>query len=313
MTNIRNIFYCIIAASISASMFSGCSKWTEPKPIAVEVNPTSISNPQAWNEYTARLKAYKSGNHYLAYARFENGAQKPVNEGNYLRSLPDSLDIVSVANFDVLSENDKQDIACLHEKGTKVLMLVDFAKKSAELSSQTELSAYLDKVLATGKELSLDGYSFTGIALFGGSESEISARKQAASTIVSKLSADKGKILVFEGDPAFVAAEDLSKLNYVVLDTEKAKDITSFYLKVSHIRETTGLPYDKLLVATFPDKEITDENQLKYNSLELLGDRLLDLGPIAGIAVYDIGRDYFNPTMNYFGTRRLITLMNISK
>ena len=62
-------------------------------------------------------------------ASFENGTEQSKNEGAYLRSVPDSLDIVTLANSENITAYDREDIPSLQEKSTRVLYLVDYAKK----------------------------------------------------------------------------------------------------------------------------------------------------------------------------------------
>ena len=79
----------------------------------------------------------------------------------------------------------------------------DFAAASAEIGSVIFL------VLLTGHHTDIM-YIIERVLIIN--------EKEAARLIVSKLSAF-GKTLVFEGDPAFVDAADLSKLDYEVLNT----------------------------------------------------------------------------------------------
>ena len=136
------------------------------------------------------LRVYKlEREHYITYASFNNGVEPSKNEGDYLRSLPDSLDFVTLANSENITAADREDIPGLQEKSTRVLYHVDYAKKMTELPDDAALGAWLDKAVATVAELNMDGFAFSGIPLYGGTDTEQAARKASARLIVSKLSA----------------------------------------------------------------------------------------------------------------------------
>lgn len=294
--------------------FTACDDWTDPKPVKREVETPQDQDPELWARYMEALKVYKQSPHYVVYGKFANGAEKPVNAGQLLRSLPDSLDMVSLANADKMSEADRQDIAVLHEKGIKVLYCIDYASKAGELSDAGKLGAYLDQAVADAAELELDGFSFTGIPIYGGSEAEIKARRDAAKLIVQKLSAVAGEgkesLLVFEGNPAFVAEEDIAKLSYVVLDTEKTGNVTDLKRQTVLALSRGGLSKERLLLCADVEGEIVNEENVKKQAIGELTERVAALGPLAGLAIANIGKDYYDPTKSYSRTRSAIRLMN---
>ena len=201
--------FLLLILILSAS----CSDWNDIEAVDIDPQHAKDQNPELWARYMESLRIYKQERtHYITYGSFENGTEQSKNEGAYLRSVPDSLDIVTLANSENITAYDREDIPSLQEKSTRVLYLVDYAKKMTELADAAALSTWLDKAVATATELKLDGFAFNGLPSYGGTDAEQAARKEAARLIVSKLSAF-GKTLVFEGDPAFVDAADLSKLD----------------------------------------------------------------------------------------------------
>ena len=157
-------------------------------------------DPALWAEYTAALRDYKKSEHFIVYARLHNSPEPAASEKDFMRCLPDSLDIVALTNADNFSRYDAEDMAVMREKGTKVLWQVDYAGRAAEFADAAKLGAWLDRVVSSVAANGMDGYSFTGIPNAGDP-----AAVQAAALIVSKLSADESKLLVFEGNPLFVA------------------------------------------------------------------------------------------------------------
>lgn len=292
-----------------------CSDWNEPKPVNLDINSAKDQNPELWARYMQVLRTYKQSKHYIAYARFDNSTEKPVNEGDYLRSLPDSLDIVTLSSPDKISDYDREDIPLLQEKSTRVLYLVDYAAQATNLTDITALGAWLDEAVATVNELKLDGFAFIGIPLYSGTDAEIASHKEKSHLIVTKLSAAVGqdKLLVFEGNPAFVNDEDLEKLNYVVLNTADLTNVTDLKLQVAGVLANSKLPKDKLLLAARMGDQMTDEASVKQDAVTLMTDRVASLGPLGGLGIYAVGEDYYSPKTNYEITRISIQLMNPSK
>lgn len=301
--------FLLLILILSAS----CSDWNDIEAVDIDPQHAKDQNPELWARYMESLRVYKQERtHYITYGSFENGTEQPKNEGAYLRSVPDSLDIVTLANAENITAYDREDIPSLQEKSTRVLYLVDYAKKMTELADAATLSTWLDKALATATELKLDGFAFTGIPLYGGTDAEQATRKEAARLIVSKLSAF-GKTLVFEGDPAFVDAADLGKLDYVVLNTVDIDNTSTLKLLVANMLNNEALPKDKLLLAARIGNKIVNENNVKQDAVIEMTDRIVSFGPLGGLAIYSIGDDYYQTKMNYETTRTTIQLINPSK
>ncbi|KAA3711864.1 hypothetical protein F3F94_17635, partial [Bacteroides salyersiae] len=234
---IYNIFTCTLLL-LACVLPTACSDWNEPEPVDVNINSPKDQNPELWASYMQVLNTYKQSKHYIAYTRFDNSPEKPVNDGSYLRSLPDSLDIVTLCNSSNISDNDREDILLLREKSTQVIYLVDYAAQATTFTDAAALGTWLDKAVTTATELNLDGFAFTGIRLYSGTDAEVAARKKVAQLIVSKLSAAMGggKLLVFEGNPDFIESADLEKLSYIVLNTADLTNVSELNLLIA------GLP-----------------------------------------------------------------------
>lgn len=318
MRSMKTIINKLLTYSLLLVIFvlpMACDDWNEPEPVNLDINSAKDQNPELWARYMQVLHNYKQSKHYLAYARFENAPEQSVNEGSYLRSLPDSLDIVTLSNPDKITDYDRKDIPLLQEKSTRVLYLVDYADKVATLTDVTALDAWLDKVITAVNELKLDGFAFTGHPLYSGTADELAAHKEKSRLIVSKLSAAVGqdKLLVLEGDPAFVDDADLDKLDYIVLNTADLTNVTELKLQVAGVLANNNLPKEKLLLAARIGEQITDEASVKQDAVALMTDRVASLGPLSGLGIYNVGKDYYNSTMNYETTRMAIQLMNPSK
>ena len=300
-TSIYRLILPVVVLLLGAS----CSDWTETENIDNTVLKPWEQDPALWADYTAALRAYKASEHYLSYARLHNSPSPAASEQDFMRCLPDSLDIVTLTNADNFSAYDAEDMAAMHEKGTKVLYQVDYAARKAEFSGEAALKTYLDGVIAAVAANGLDGYSFTADPLDAA----------ATATIVATLSAARsdGQLLVFEGNPLSVAAADRAKLDFVVLDTEKAENTTGVQLQVLNATGYAGIPADKLLLAAEIDAPLQDADRTEYAAVEAIARCVVEYGPLAGFAAYNIAGDYYHAEMNYQTIRTAIQTLNPSK
>ena len=284
---------------------ASCSDWTETENIDNTVLKPWEQDPALWADYTAALRAYKASEHYLSYARLHNSPSPASSEQDFMRCLPDSLDIVTLTNADNFSAYDAEDMATMREKGTRVLYQVDYAARKAEFSGEAALKAYLDGVIAAVAANGMDGYSFTADPLDAA----------ATATIVATLSAAKGdtRLLVFEGNPLSVAAADRAKLDFVVLDTEKAENTTEVLLQVLNATGYAGIAPEKLLLAAEIDAPLQDADRTEYAAVALMARCVVEYGPLAGFAACNIAGDYYHADRNYSTIRQAIQMLNPSK
>ena len=300
-TSIYRLILPVVVLLLGAS----CSDWTETENIENTVLKPWEQDPALWADYMAALREYKASAHYLSYARLHNSPSPASSEQDFMRCLPDSLDIVTLTNADNFSAYDAEDMAVMREKGTRVLYQVDYAARKAEFSGEAALKAYLDGVIAAVAANGMDGYSFTADPLDAA----------ATATIVATLSAAKGdtRLLVFEGNPLSVAAADRAKLDFVVLDTEKAENTTEVLLQVLNATGYAGIAPEKLLLAAEIDAPLQDEDRTEYAAVELMARCVVEYGPLAGFAAYNIAGDYYHAEMNYQTIRTAIQTLNPSK
>lgn len=284
---------------------ASCSDWTETEAIENTVYKPWEQDPALWADYTAALRAYKQSEHYLSYARLHNSPAQAASEQDFMRCLPDSLDIVTLTNADNFSAYDAEDMAVMREKGTRVLYQVDYAARKAEFSGEAALKAYLDGVIASVAANGLDGYSFTTDPLDAAATASIVATLSAAKT--------DGQLLVFEGNPLSVAAADREKLDYVVLDTEKTENTTEVRLQVLNATDYAGIAADRLLLAAEIDAPLQDADRTEYAAVALMARCVVEYGPLAGFAAYRIAGDYYHADRNYSTIREAIQTLNPSK
>lgn len=294
---------------LSAVATVSCSKWTEPRLVEYPLTHPWDTAPQEWAEYTASLREYRSTQRNMIYTRFHNSPDKIESEKNSLRSMADSVDIVSLTNADNISSYDIEDFGLLREKGIRILYQIDYASRSGEFTDKSSLEAYLASAIDAVSKYGLDGWSFTGIYKWGDAASE-----EASKLIFQKLSEAKtgSQLVVFEGDPQFVSEKDRRKLDYVVLDTENTNRPGSI-LTAASSAVSSGVQAKRLLLAAKVGSFIIDSNSKDADAVLEMANILLSSKSYGGLAVYNIEDDYYSPDGNYLKVRSAIQLLNPSK
>lgn len=305
-----------VLALLAGLLFASCSDWTEVEGVDHKIQRPSEQDPVLWEQYLASLNEYKKSEHTMVFASFNNGSQTATSEKDCLRSLPDSLDVVLLTRGDAFSEYDEQDLPVIKEKGIRAVYCIDYAARASEFADLAALGSYVDRVIARVGELGLDGFSFSGIPVYG-SDAEQAAQKEVAALLVEKLSAVAGPgkelLLFFEGDPQFLAAADRAKIDYFILDTYFTDNATQLKLQVSRALNTLAIPAEKLLLGAQTEFEFIDEDKKNYNAIPALMMRVTELGPLGGMCIYGANLDYFGAEMIYPLTRNAIQLLNPSK
>lgn len=305
MTHIMKIR--LLALSVLALYgFTSCSDWTSTESVEVDSIYPWEREPELWEEYRAAIRDYKNRDHYLVYARFENSPEGAMNEKGSMRCLPDSLDIVSLTNAANFSEYDAEDMSWMHGMGTRVLYQLDFAGSPDMLYDASQLSASLDRAISTVSAYGLDGFSFTGLPKDdGGITSGLS------SDVVTRLSAAAGNdgLLVFEGDPSFIASEDLGKIDLFVLATETIENSYDLRNAVQDAKDM-GIDNGRILLSADLGGVFYDIDQKEQDVLEAISDHVVSEGPLAGLALYGIGNDYYSYDGNWMTVRSAISRLN---
>ena len=94
-----------------------CNDWTEMESVTQKTQRPNEQDPELWAQYTAALREYKQSEHTLVFASFANGAPVATSEKDCLRSLPDSLDVVSLTNADNFRNMTGKTSPCSRKKG----------------------------------------------------------------------------------------------------------------------------------------------------------------------------------------------------
>lgn len=290
---------------------SSCSSWTSVEPILINDDRNhGVTENAGSDAYAASLRAWKTGKHYLTYVRMGNSPDDASSEKDYMRCLPDSLDIISLTNAANFSDSDREDLKHMHRMGTKVLYQLDFDSLMDSFPDASSLGAWVDKAVSVVAAEGLDGWSFTGTPLY----TDL-FRAEASALIMDRLQAARtaGQLIVFEGNPLFVSEEDRQEVDYFVLATDLVLNIADVKAALATSTGYAAVPATKILLAARISAEIMNENKQTVNAVDELTSRVIPLGPLAGMAVYNIEDDYYDAYGNYPQIRRTIQTLNPAK
>ena len=277
-------------------LLTACSDWTQTEPLDPVVRYPWQESPQLWEEYKASVRDYKERDHSIIYARLENSPEKVTTEKHFLRSLPDSLDIVTLTNAEAFSAYDAEDLEWVKSFGTKVLY---------HITDAADVQKAVSSVAAYG----LDGFSFSAEYKF-----DDKASSDAIAAVVDALAAGQDcYLIVFEGNPMAIPEDKRDMIDYYVLnciDFNKAHNIN---LAVYEALAKCSVPKEKLLLSAQVGAVIETESKAKADALTEMTERVVTYGNLGGLAVYDIEKDYYHYDGNYVAVRNAIQTLNPSR
>lgn len=264
------------------------------EPIDQEVRTLDAWNAAEWAAYAEGLRAYKAGDHYVTYACFDNAPERIESEKNCIRSLPDSLDAVILRN--PLSDFDREDIPELHKRSTRVLA-------TAECSDPATALQRLDATLQEIASSDLDGVV---IRYSGAVTAEASAIEPAVAQRLGTLS---GKMLVFEGNASFIAAENRGLYDLYLLDATSAGDIFTVENAVDYLTGYYGIEAGRVLPLVSLTGTLVDERGTSQPAPTKVSETIQSRR-LAGMAFDGVSADYYSLTGNYSRLRAAIDLLN---
>ena len=325
-------FKGIALAAFSVLALSACSDWTDTESISLDEQGIAQQYPEQYAKYLNNLREYKNSDHKVVYGWFDNSEKVPFSRGQHISDVPDSLDAVIVMTPE-LEAFELEDIASVHEKGTKVLYSIsydnifkEYTDKVKEGTETGEFSAYLsaelDRLIAL--ETPFDGIvaEYRGknpTYMSDADKAEAKANQDAFFGVITKWKgANEGKRLVFQGYPANLIGQSvLSSCEHIILITNDVTDAAQLGIEALQALIAEDVPSDRFIVsASTVSLDATDKNTGYYNSLRALSEAAYWVTEPsaeftkAGIAIENMQNDYYNATNTYQYVREAINIMN---
>ena len=139
----KNILKLTVTTLAAAAVLSSCSDWTNPEPVDFHYVTIGEKNPELYEAYLQSLRDYRTSEHKIVIAKFDNKAGVPSGRAEHINCLPDSVDYIILKNADVISQaisSEMEEVRSL--KGQKVLYEIDY--KSIETAYKAYAQAWED-------------------------------------------------------------------------------------------------------------------------------------------------------------------------
>ena len=308
----KKSFKGIALAAFSVLALSACSDWTDSESIKLKEPGIDEQSPELYAKYLKNLQEYKNSDHKIVYGWFDNSEKVPFSRGQHMSDVPDSLDVI-IATTPDLAEFELEDIANVHEKGTKVFYSISY---------DNILKEHTDKVKAL--EAPFDGIvaEYRGsnpIYMSEADKAEAKANQDTFFGVISNWkSANSGKQLVFQGYPANLIGQSvLSSCDHIILITNDVTDVAQLGIEALQALMADGVPADRFIVsASTVSLDTTDKTTGYYNALRALSEAAYWVTEPsaeftkAGLAIENMQNDYYNATNTYQYVREAINIMN---
>lgn len=343
MKNILNKNIFIIALSLLiGSSFVACSDWTENENIEVNIPNIGDMDPVVYAKYLENLRDYKKTDHKLVYTWYDNSVKVPVNRSHHLTALPDSIDVVSLMHPDNLSENELKEISTIRtDKGMKVILSISFddiknnfikALGEDEVFDNdkfiTHLTTLVNKDLALVGKYNYDGISFAydGKSIVHLTPEELAdyAKLQEAylNLITTWYDGNKSKMIVFEGKPQNLLNKTiLQSCNNIIINGMSEVSVEAFDFNIRMALQE-GVPSDRFIVKVSTTSLDATDVKTGYfdqkNGVKAIPQTAIWIArpesqyKKAGIGIYNVQNDFFNPKLTYSTVRGAINTINPS-
>lgn len=296
----------------------------------------------SYTKYLENLRQYKADpEHKKVYAWFDNSEKSPYSRAQHMADLPDSLDVVALMYPENLVEHELQEIESIRKnKGTKVIYSISFDAIKAAYNQLTEneeetepkaqdfLSYMVDSLqyaLSIVDKYHYDGISigYIGKGVLHMTEAEKNEYKQNEKAFIGIMNdwfqRHQEHEIVFEGNPQNLINKELltncSAIFVPCFDVNSAEKLTFNY----QLAAVEGVPIDKLgiVIPTASPDESNKEVGYFENGTKILSgvvEWLLTSNDvnIAGLGIYNVSNDYYNPSMTFKDTRNIISTLNPS-
>ncbi|MDY5354590.1 MAG: glycoside hydrolase family 18 [Bacteroides pyogenes] len=324
---------------ISTALFS-CSEWTEMESIDIKEPDITAQNPELYAKYLENLCAYKKSEHKQVYVWFDNSEKTPRTRAHHLTTLPDSIDVVSLIHPDQLADWELQEMNEVRsQKGMEVIYTISFDAIKAFYNAKLEKATDEEPVASLFEDFLVDSlqhalslakkYEYDGICIEYSGKSMLHMREPERTEytknerIFMGIAADwqkrnPEKSVVFEGKPQnLIDKTFLEKCKMVMVSGKNAtnENMLTYHLSLAAVE---GVPQSRLGMVVSATS-LNDPNKLYgyFANGELAMQGLANWAPmahngieVAGVGVYNVSTDYYEPTRTYHYTRSIISSIN---
>lgn len=333
-----------------ALMTSACDDWTENEKIGIKEPVFGQDDPELYARYLESLRTYKAGEHCRTIVWFDNSVKQPASRGGFFSDVPDSVDVVALMAPGRLTALEREQVAELHEKGTKVIGAVDCTalqtqweaaqpdnsgdETTGEGDSQPaadgfaawlgeQLGARIDEIEADALDGMTICYEPRNTTFMTEEEKAVQAAREAVVVAAMKRWTEENpdRLLFFEGNPQNLSdksvLEACDRLVVRCLNASTVYDFGTLALRMCD----DGVPADRfvwLVSAVKPASVdfgyVSDDSGASVRAIGALADWMLLPGEVdkTGIGIMNVQYDYYNSSMIYLYTKQAIDTLNPS-
>lgn len=339
----NRIFKAIVMLSVVALFSAACTK---QESINIKYQNNRDKYPELYKLYLQQLREYRSSEHQVTIARFDNKATSAISRADHLNALPDSIDYVVLNNPFGISEAADAEIAALAaDKGQKFLTAISYeqilkdykayvealeekAEEGEEITPKTPaefIGECVNQFLDIFTRHPLDGMlvSYIGKNPLSMGQDEAAANKELQEAYFAPILqriASTGKMLFFEGNTKNIVIDGdiLGVAKYIIVPAESETTITSLNYAVNKMMGE-GIPTDRFIIGVtaldVASETATDGLFSGYSSASV-GAACWAVEPAAytkcGICVNHAQNDYFHLGNDFCEIKAAISTMNPS-
>lgn len=299
----------LLSTVLLGLMFTSCSEWTEVESLEIKQQDIREVNAQLYQDYLQDLKTYKSSVHRELIVSFENQQGAPTKSAERLTSLPDSIDIVCLNHPELMTDDVKADMAALHEKGTRLIYLVDYGMMETEWNLRVEqnsklteedalsfISEQTNRLLGYCKQFDIDGImvDYTGMSTVGMRTEALERYTNRQNMFINIIKEWKGananRLLAFYGNVQYLIPANLSLLemtDYLIVKTAMSPNGDDMMVKMlaaiqagkdaqTEYEGHSPVPADRFMAAIQLPKDGDKDKVIGYwNTLNDAGQKVL--------------------------------------
>lgn len=319
---------------------------TDVKSLTIHEPRIEHQNENLYKAYLEELKAYKAGKHQVSLAYLDNSRSVTHTQAHRISAVPDSLDYLILTSPTSISEQDAEEIQINRsKKGIKTLYTIDFENiklvhdlrvqefEANEANAGKTYTPSLNDFLVDSVAKSLawcNQYGYDGIVMSYEGKNKLYMSSDERQTYTSYEQIFIGmtldwsmrnpqKELLLQGHPQYIFSQDVfDRAKYIILDLRRATAKRQAAMLVAQA-STEQVPRDKFvaLVSTFSlDKADDKIGYWETKSAILEAARWsTEYNPqysLAGLAVYNLANDYYQPSFTFGTIREAISIINPS-